>query len=1215
MTRRPPASPNRGFALLITITLVAFLVLILVTLATLTRVETQVATNSQQQTQARQNALMALNLALGQLQRHAGPDQRVTATADVITPAGHTWTTLPVTSTAANYTTARNTDKSSIETNWATNSNRHWTGTWTNQIKDSDYDPDNPATSNPLPVLQAWLVSGNEASATGDTFKPTDAVSELTVDSSPLDRIGVPGNYHRLLVKAAADVAVTADLTRAVTAPEIEITATNVPGTDGSATPVGHYAWWIGDEGVKARVNLSDPYALSGTAQAQLSRLQTAQRPAIEAIDTAMVPLDPSTRSADELKDFQDSLGQVLNPDQLAYIDSSATFTTALKGKYHSLTTTSRGVLADTRHGGLKADLSYLFGRPDLTDFRTALGTVYATGFNAGDSVFAPFATPYATLPSAPAFNTTPGIFSASPTWDQLWSFANMNATSAGVGVFSTDTSGQLQASPRLPTNQQQGLYPLVIQCKLFYGLRFDPGTQEICVDGSVVLVLANPYNVKLAPTDYTLVLAGGSPRLRFGTSTDVDDYKSTSGEISINPRMLNKTEFVVRNTEGIEAGQALLFTIDAGNPGMTENRVPVSDTTATKVTLSRGFDPLTAITYNTGETLPKVITIEDAPVTTTHVGLVGGPSGLITKLYLDYSGTEDSSKLVHYAIGQFTSGTGTSGLYFIVNPISSGSRVGGGYMNVLVEPPTTSGSNTSTNRVQHAVFYQTNYRALLANHGSTDSGNPHPVEWYRTHPKNGDSVLPGNLFNPWLDADHLRSAEDPDANVRWGIVNRGASPPGSPATPSTLVPASIGGTSADDVGFENLLYDLPRPERSLASLGQLQHFNPSAYLTTTSFSPGSAVYASNIVHTWQVNYPISNSYPQPRVPRDNLYYHTSAFGHHFDGSYLWNDLLWDRFYFSTYPQETSASFDFATDTLPNARLRPFRDHSTTPWDEEENFRGDGSADTAANSRKAASNLLVDGAFNINSTSVEAWKAVLSSLRHVPIGTETPSAPFVRTLYPTGGSANASTGTDSNSFNGFRDLTPTQINDIAEEIVLQVRKRGPFLSLSEFVNRRLITGRVTTSETTADPLGLGLSGALQSAIDRVVNQKSEVTAPLNNTSSTVLSVNSFKEIDYVMPTGMSGFPGYLLQGDVLSALGSTLAARSDTFTIRTYGDSVNPATGEVIGRAWCEAIVQRTPDYVDATPATDTPAAGSEAETFGRRFQIVSFRWLSPDEI
>ena len=76
-------SPKRGFALLITITLLAFLVLVLVSFAALTRVETTVAGNGQKLDPARKNALYALNLALGQLQKYAGPDQAVSARADI----------------------------------------------------------------------------------------------------------------------------------------------------------------------------------------------------------------------------------------------------------------------------------------------------------------------------------------------------------------------------------------------------------------------------------------------------------------------------------------------------------------------------------------------------------------------------------------------------------------------------------------------------------------------------------------------------------------------------------------------------------------------------------------------------------------------------------------------------------------------------------------------------------------------------------------------------------------------------------------------------------------------------------------------------------------------------------------------------------------------------------------------------------------------------
>ena len=81
MLRSQPRAQRRGFALLITLTLLAFLVILLVGLATFTRVETAVAGNTQRQAQARQNALYGLNIAVAQLQKYAGPDSRVTATA------------------------------------------------------------------------------------------------------------------------------------------------------------------------------------------------------------------------------------------------------------------------------------------------------------------------------------------------------------------------------------------------------------------------------------------------------------------------------------------------------------------------------------------------------------------------------------------------------------------------------------------------------------------------------------------------------------------------------------------------------------------------------------------------------------------------------------------------------------------------------------------------------------------------------------------------------------------------------------------------------------------------------------------------------------------------------------------------------------------------------------------------------------------------------
>lgn len=93
-----------------------------------------------------------------------------------------------------------------------------------------------------------------------------------------------------------------------------------------------------------------------------------------------------------------------------------------------------------------------------------------------------------------------------------------------------------------------------------------------------------------------------------------------------------------------------------------------------------------------------------------------------------------------------------------------------------------------------------------------------------------------------------------------------------------------------------------------------------------------------------------------------------------------------------------------------------------------------------------------------------------------------------------------------------------------------------------------------------------------------------------------------------------------LEGDVLAAAlsgsGVTptrfaavmepwLCVRSDTFLIRAYGEVLNSAdAAKVEARAWCEASVQRTLDVID-----------SPAGPLGRRFVVVSFRWLGPNDL
>ena len=125
----------------------------------------------------------------------------------------------------------------------------------------------------------------------------------------------------------------------------------------------------------------------------------------------------------------------------------------------------------------------------------------------------------------------------------------------------------------------------------------------------------------------------------------------------------------------------------------------------------------------------------------------------------------------------------------------------------------------------------------------------------------------------------------------------------------------------------------------------------------------------------------------------------------------------------------------------------------------------------------------------------------------------------------------------------------------------------------------------------------------------------------------------------------TGAPSYLMQQDILARLGSFLTARSDTFRIRAYGEVRNPVSNTIEGKAWCEMVVQRLPEYIDTTTANQEAwrISGREVElgcqdgaqstdrgedldvimdelsdlnkALGRRFKIVSFRWLNKKEI
>lgn len=276
--------------------------------------------------------------------------------------------------------------------------------------------------------------------------------------------------------------------------------------------------------------------------------------------------------------------------------------------------------------------------------------------------------------------------------------------------------------------------------------------------------------------------------------------------------------------------------------------------------------------------------------------------------------------------------------------------------------------------------------------------------------------------------------------------------------------------------------------------------------------------------------------------------------------------------------------------------------------------------------KKVAAMLACDGAFNVNSTSVEAWKAFLASLDGRSLAwlsaetgqfkqKETERYPVSRFTIPNADGAETDEFAGSQRdflrkrWEGVRSLTNYEIEELAEAMVEQVRERGPFLSLAEFVNRRLDTGES------------GLRGALQAAIDQTsINESFDKTS--DQISQNEVADAAYKNPQAAIGTVGEGAPGYVTQADILMPLAPLVRVRSDTFKIRAYGESLD-SQGRVQARAYCEAVVQRYPEYVDQTDAADKEVWSSAGDnqltavnqSFGRRFKVKSFRWLSSDEV
>ena len=1163
------ALKERGFALVITLALMVLLTLLVVGLLSLSTISLRTTAQGSAQALARSNARVALIIALGELQKAAGPDQRVTAPADF---AGDTGGLRLASGKAPKNDKSINGIANGLTTLQA--GTRYWTGVW-NTVTATAI-PNQIYTKTPSATGVQWLISGNEmdsstATATAaaatttstQTFTPASPVAALGADGSVSD----PSEAVVLVGPATVGPASSDTIGEFVSAPMVDIT---VPDPHGGNS-LGRYAWWIGDEGVKARINIPK----TETDNSNYASL-VAQRRGWETVtDLNAYPIPSSPQ--------QDSLGKVVTlPETQLLIPGSRA---AVQSIFHSATSDSKAVLIDTLNGGTKIDLS------------AAL---------AADLPRAPKVPSVLNYPVANT-NIIPRTIATkmkAPKWDALKEFVerpkNLQSGSLLVKAATSDTT--------------LSIAPLITEFRILMGVHFVPNGAEFKANpcGKIAVAIANPYSCPLKwPKDLEFEVMNITP-----TGNDPSRIWNLGGNsvfIPGNPNegaVFNNTVFRIK-AGSLPAGQARAYTVAGFN-----KRALGTGTQRFVVDL--------AAFGGSGSDFSSCVELDTAGSYGSFPGLDVRESWQTTlvKLEMRLAGTSANGQPLRRMVG-FELDNG----YFGQNVLDASqqfctqhtkpvplmcysfqiSQPGVKYLD-LMPAGYDMGQRASTLR----TFTDFNLQATRISKAIT-SYNPPP---YFMQSNNGFADI-----DPGPSGGNTGSAFT--KNLLANPLPWGRAPNGSKTT---------------------VLFSIPQ---KVISLAQFQHADLTGDEVAASIGhqPGNAFansYATpfvkrNLVSQPRTDYEIMGS---PNQSGANQYPRT-----YFDISHLLNTAIWDSYFVSGIDSSSE------TGKPENPALMIY---------------GNAANSTLLNDPVAcASVLMIDGAFNVNCIDKNAWKAFLGSAKHFAHKAETapsPNASFPRSLEQISPAKDPPTGTATDSFSGYRRLNDIELDALATELVKQVRLRGPFVSLSHFINRALgdiskyaALTRSGALQSAIDESGIninfagnkkGLSGIVATA-DRVTLAEKEnapradldggdrdgrppdavsstpdwaVTSTDNNFGA-VASIIADRTLLNSQKTEQgyrsTGIPGWLTQADVLQVIGPALTTRSDTFRIRAYGEALSPDGKTVLAKAWCEAIVQRIPEYLD--PTNGSTARGTELnsinQTYGRRFNVVSFRWLSQNEI
>ncbi len=1250
---------EEGFTLIVTISMLMLLTMIAVALLGLSSVTLRNSTQGMAQAEAQANAKLALLLAIGELQKYAGPDRAITATSEILATAS---------------TTVAKPNTTGVWESW-----------W-------DFNPNAAPdyTAEKTNRFRRWLVSSSDLSAPKTRDFATNPWTGKTVELVGTGSLGT----------AATDAA--------------KATAELVPVSRDNKVQ-GSYAWHVADESVKARINLyRDPS--QNTTLAQKRALLAGHRPdpsVIKGPDGTLLNMLPTDFLPADFVKATASSGKIIDIEQVELLDQA-------KGKIkplrNDISPYSFGVLADVRGGGLKQDLSSMFEMgsatvntlpTEFTGKKLYQSTHGITGIS--DPNWSALASYYNSFRSLANIETSPRLtlnqasissalvptaFSAAPVIakvDTIFSvvarpLSNMahwiqNATSAG-GTY--DHMVTLIVTPVVtlhnPYNVNISFHKMQVEFRnipIGFNFMFENGSGGGAVSQSVIPGTFETYNTmayqghknpetgELARNDkrFTLSIAN------WATDDTLKNNATISGPIVLRPGQtivcgptlppnssFDQDTKSGSNAVGFDWEGDLLDVIKAKpafTPGLGFEVSAVTISSFRSANYPTGANITGKPNYFPGAWRGHPFTLLRDTNTSPKIS----DSTTTDRFFLEYkivrpywyvsdSTVNPTSADPSFAVSAQIQATSSSALQPIAklqfdykdestlqnlfdNRVYRYPPVGSFAASEFAAPPGTTYSSQGSFVHPFAIFSaysRTTNGGVYETGKRIKSGNESPMT---------NLLKDGRLAGkPFLFHNPSRS------NFTSNLATE---KPGIHAYELNFQPFLSKGDFQDymDVDAANRVPSLSGNKTTTGiKSGSYLEVPSGALQTIADFRRSNALTTSYLPQFVQ---PVSNSLLHPLMSANKVIETNASVTstQMLDHSVLANHALYDRFYFSTFATRGTANpaavfeqFMKGTTPLAAQAFQPYLPNGKTVDSAKAELFTSGKPNGTAY-KTAAEYQMIRGPFNVNSTSVQAWKAMLSSMNKSDVATLWARSAGLEIKKSTGvpitamslvnGGANPAAALDAtkidnqraNAWNGYRVLTDAEIETLAVKIVAEVRERGPFLSMSEFVNRRVgASGPLT------------VSGALEAAISKAeINEKQDATTLnsfLNQVPISTADLSNTKLYNYMSPqatTGnpAAGAPGWINQGDLLRILEPTATVRGDTFVVRTYGEAVD-AAGKVTARAYAEAVVQRLPEYVD--PA-DRPSLNAAVETsaspanktFGRRMKLVSFRWLSKNEI